>query len=71
MYVAYYLCTANYILYSQYLLPTYEFPNYIATQKKTQFIINSFTRIRFDFVLFNYFLTPQLIPITYVILLFL
>jgi hypothetical protein len=39
--------------------------------KKTQFIINSSIHIRLDLVLFNYILTPQQIPITYVILLFL
>jgi len=52
------------------LLPTYEFPDSIATQK-TQLIINSFTEIRSDLVLFNYFLTPQQIPIAFVILLLL
>jgi hypothetical protein len=39
--------------------------------KKTQLIINSSTDIRSDLVLFNYFLTPQHIPIASVILLLL
>jgi hypothetical protein len=59
------------ILYSPYLLvPAYEFPNYIATEK-TQLIINSSTDIRSDLVLFNYFLISQQIPIASVILLLL
>ncbi len=39
--------------------------------KKTELIINSFIDIKFDLVIFNYFLTPQQILIAFIILLIL
>jgi hypothetical protein len=68
------LLSTTYALQIAFYIPHtyyYQHMNFPTTlrHKKTHMIINSSIDIRSDLVLFNYFLTPQQIPIAYVILL--
>jgi hypothetical protein len=67
------LLSTTYALQIAFYIPhtySYQRMNFPTTlqHKKTQLIINSSNHIRSDLVFFNYFLTPQQIPIAFVIL---
>jgi hypothetical protein len=70
------LLSTTYALQTAFYIPhtyRYQHMNFPITlqNKKTQLIINTSTEIRSDLVLFNYFLTPQQIPIASIVLLLL